>query len=107
VEDGLRTAGVAKSTYYDWLTDPAFRAEYNRQESVLIDTALTSLKSLVVRAVNTLEELLDKGPAAVRLRAAVTVLERAVPVLTMERALTRLELFEEVIGELKKTGEVA
>lgn len=106
VEAGLRSIQVAKSTYYGWLGDPTFKAEFDRQEREIAEAAMLSLKNLVRPAVNTLKELLEKGADPVRLRAAVTVLERSESVLTMERVLMHLEKIEEDVHELQKQKKI-
>ena len=103
VEEGLRSIRVPKSTFYTWLADPTFKAEFDRQEREIAEEAMVSLKGLVRPAVNAIKQLLEKGADSVRLRAAITVLERSEAVLAMDKVLRRLDKVEEEMHELWET----
>lgn len=69
--------GVERSTAWRWRTaDLVFRRELRRTNAVATKAAAARLEGLVDRALDVLRSVLDDpdAPAAVRLRAAETVL---------------------------------
>lgn len=72
-------AGVNESTLRRWLTDDAeFKSTYDAARRATYEAGISRVAPLMVRAVETLEELLDaKKHPAVRLGAARTLAELA------------------------------
>jgi hypothetical protein len=71
-------AGVSRPTVYAWIdTVPAFTAELNRARAEQHESIRGELRDLATAAVRTLRELVESPatPPAVRLRAALAVLE--------------------------------
>jgi hypothetical protein len=78
VTHATREAGVDRTTFYLWRrSDPAFEAELNRAKREQVEAIRAQLHPLVDTAVSTVREVLTGHdvPAAVRLKAAVTVLQ--------------------------------
>ena len=72
------TAGVSRPTVYAWIDKvPAFVAELNRERAEQHEAIRGELRGLATAAVRTLRELVESPatPPAVRLRAALAVLE--------------------------------
>jgi hypothetical protein len=71
-------AGVSRPTVYAWMDSvPAFVAELNRWQAEQHEAIRAELRNLATAAVRTLHELVESPaiPPAVRLRAALAVLE--------------------------------
>jgi hypothetical protein len=101
VEEGLRTAKVAKATYYSWLRDPTFAAEQRQQATALAETALHALTGLVESAIGVIRSTLVQGTEAMKLRAALAVFDRIARLLEMDRIQARLQKLEDEDDELK------
>jgi hypothetical protein len=101
VEEGLRTAKVAKATYYSWLRDPTFAAEQRQQATALAETALHALTGLVESAIGVIRSTLEQGTEAMKLRAALAVFDRITRLLEMDRIAARLQKLEDQDDELK------
>jgi uncharacterized protein (UPF0147 family) len=74
-----QSAGVHRSTVYEWLrNDPGFAAALRQSRREYVQTLRDQMKELSAIALSTLRSLLEdpNTPAAVRLRAALAVLER-------------------------------
>ena len=72
-------AGVSRPTVYAWFDAvPAFSAELNRARAEQHEAIRGELRGLATAAVRTLRELVESPavPPAVRLRAALAVLEK-------------------------------
>jgi hypothetical protein len=95
VQEGCRLAGISEPTYYAWLKVPAFKAEVERQRELVIAEGLSKLKSLVSRAVEKFETLLDdEGNKPLQFRVADRILEhffRFREIETIEGRLAQLE----------------
>ncbi|MEO5358748.1 MAG: hypothetical protein H7844_15825, partial [Nitrospirae bacterium YQR-1] len=45
ITEGVEKAGIAKPTFYAWLKNPEFKAEYERQQDDVLVTGLSELKT--------------------------------------------------------------
>jgi AcrR family transcriptional regulator len=72
IEDVATACGLTERTIYNYLADPAFKAELNQRRGVVIDQATARLASLTVKALDSLESVLDdpEQPGAANLRLA-------------------------------------
>jgi len=67
--------GVSRRTLYRRLEHPEFRTRVRNLRSEMVDQAAGYLSRVAVKAVRTMEELLDSGSDNVRLSAAKSILE--------------------------------
>ena len=74
VEKAAVVAGVTRGTLHRWMNDPAFRDELTRRRNEIVDTALDTFKSYVLKAVSTLGGLLDSDDEKVRRAASKDIL---------------------------------
>ena len=97
VESAAVIAGVSRESLYRWLrTDPLFRAELHAAEAEALAESTRRLVNLSGQALDTITEVMtdETAPAAVRLRAADTVLARLLQLrelVTLEGRITALE----------------
>jgi hypothetical protein len=89
-------SGVNEKTLRRWLSEDApFKAEYSNARRVTFEAGMSRVQALVVRAVDTLDELLGaKKYPAVRLGAARTVVELGLHQHDSETILRKLEELE-------------
>ncbi len=66
--------GISVSQIYEWLKDPEFKSELERQRNALFDSAIDSLKAHSVRAAEVLAELLESENEVIRRGAANDIL---------------------------------
>jgi len=98
-------SGVSEKTLRRWVAaDEAFKADYAQARQAAFQAGVSRVQALTVRAVETLEELLEetKHPN-VRLGAARTVAELAIhqhDADTILRKLDEIETFQRQQGKL-------
>ena len=99
ITDGCRAARISRETFYAWLQEPAFKAEYERQGRALIDEAFQGLKGLTGEAVETLRKLLTSRQDGVKLRAAQLVIESTLKRIEIEDLKERIDALERRIAD--------
>jgi len=92
VAGAARQAGVARSSVYVWLENPAFRAEVSRVRDLLFTEALDMVNGAMAKAVSKLVEQLDHGSSTIRLKAAQAICQLGMEI--RERAETEAKLAE-------------
>ncbi|MBI3210171.1 MAG: SEC-C domain-containing protein [Candidatus Solibacter usitatus] len=76
VTAAAQTAGVHRSTIYEWQTESAFTAALDQARRVRSDLLIDNIAGLTVIALDALRSCLaEAAPPAVRLKAALQVLE--------------------------------
>ncbi len=71
-------AGINRTTFYNWIKDPAFKAEYEHCRSLALTIAKAEISALSLDAADLLHECLKPGyHPAVRVHAAGTILRNA------------------------------
>lgn len=87
-------AGIGLSTLTRWLQDPAFAAAVREARRRTLEQALGTLSAATAEAVETLRACLGAEGEAVRVRAAVAILEHALrggEVSDLEERIAALE----------------
>ena len=82
VEEAAETAGCHPASIRRWMKDGGFSA---------------ALQGSATRAAHTLEDELDSDSSGVRVRAAISILERAIKGTELYDVIERLEALEEVL----------
>jgi hypothetical protein len=95
---GVQKAGISKTTFYEWIKTPEFKAEFVRQRKDLIDLALHELKAATSEAVAVLRGLLNSKQENIRLRTALGMLDHI-------SKFIQLEELEQRIIELEKAAK--
>ena len=73
-----KKAGVHRSTFYAWIEDPVFKAEYDHCRTLALTIAKAELTALTLDAADLLHECLREGyHPNVRLHAATAILKNA------------------------------
>ena len=99
VEDACRTARVTKQAVYNWLKDPLFKKELEKQKEELIRAALHRLNAYLDRAIITYVNLLASESEAVRMRTAEGIIDRILKFREQEGIIERVERLEKLIQE--------
>lgn len=99
VEDAARKTGVAKGTLYGWMKEEEFNLAVSTARKKLLDKAMNKLTNVTMKAVNTLEKLLDAKSEAVRRAAANDILAHALKHRELSEIEDRLESVEKIVLE--------
>lgn len=92
--DACRKGRVSRDTLYEWLRQPPFRAELDRQRTELADQGLALLSQSVVKAVETLAGLLDNGDGRLQRLAAKDILDQHAKFRELDELTRRIETIE-------------
>lgn len=102
VQSAAIQAGVSERTLHRWINeDERFRAALRAAEAQAIDDAVRRLVGAANSALNVLMVLMldQKTPAAVRLRAAISVLEQLVKLRELNNLEQRIAKLEEFYAD--------
>lgn len=94
IKDAAAEAGAGERTVHTWLEDQAYRAHVSALRGRLLDEAVGRLAGCASEAVATLAELLGEDQPAVRLRAALGILDQLIRVrqhAELDERITNLE----------------
>ncbi len=94
VEGGV-SSDEQRDSLYEWLKDPAFKAELERQREELVAQDFALLSQSVAKAVETLVGLLDAGDGRLRRLAAKDVLDQHAKFRELDELTRRIEAVEE------------
>lgn len=94
ITEGLRKAGVSRTSFYLWLRDPAFKAELELQRRAITKEAFDNLRAGVSEAVDVLRALLKSNEEGIRLRSAQTIIENTLKSIEIESLEDRITLLE-------------
>lgn len=90
-----RKGQISRDTLYEWLKEPAFKAELDRQRAELVAQGLALLSQSVVKAVETLAGLLDAGDDRLKRLAAKDILDQQAKYQELDELTRRMEAIEE------------
>ena len=104
IEEGCRAAGIAKQTWYRWMSDEAMKVAVSRCREEVISDALERLKTAVAFAVEGLTGLVEAEEKNIRLRACSEVLDYFMKARELEDMERRLCALERAVLREEKTG---
>jgi len=93
--DACQKGRVSRQTLYEWLRQPAFKAELERQRDELVAQGFALLSQSVSKAVETLVGLLDTGDGRLKRLAARDVLDQHVKFREFDDLTRRIEAIED------------
>lgn len=96
ISEGVKKARISKTTFYQWLKNPIFKAEFSKQRFEVIDLALHELKASTGEAAMVLRGLLKSKNESIQLRASLGILEHVGKFLEIEYIEPRLSALEKV-----------
>jgi hypothetical protein len=100
IASAAKAVGVSERTIRNWLKDPEFAAAYRRARQQVVEVTIGRIQQLTAPAAHTMEELLEEGSPAERLRVASMVMTYALKGLETADTQARLEEMERRIAEL-------
>jgi hypothetical protein len=86
---------VSRDTLYEWLRQPQFRAELEKQRDELVAQGFALLSQSVTKAVETLVGLLDAGDGRLKRLAARDILDQHGKFRELNDLTQRIEAIEE------------
>lgn len=99
VSAGCERAGIDRSTWYQWLAEPAFKAELEHQRDALAAEAFSCLSHGLQDAVETLTGLLGDSDKRLRRLAAKDVVSLFIQCKQTADLESRIEAIEQNMGE--------
>jgi hypothetical protein len=102
IEEGVKKAGISKTTFYKWQKSHEFKEEFMRHRREIVDFALHELKISTVDAVRVLKRLLKAKSEWIRLRTALGILDYVSKFIEQEDISRRLEELEIEFEKEKK-----
>ena len=103
IEEAARAVGHSPNTLRRWLKQPEFDAAYREAKREMFSQSLARLQNASPAAVSTIIKLtLDAStPAATKLRAAESILDRAAKAMETEDIPARLTAVEQAVEATK------
>ncbi len=98
---------AGERTVYDWLDKPEFCSYVARVRGDIFERSVGRLARSAARATAALDKLLADPSPAIRLRAAVAVLDSAVKLRTHVELDARIAFLEQVAADQKHEGETS
>jgi len=99
IEDAARQTGISKNTLYAWMKQEDFEKAVFEARKKLFDKAMHKLMNVSMKAVITLEKLLDAESEAVRRAAANDVLGHILKYQEISEIEDRLDKVENIVSE--------
>jgi len=99
VEGAAREAGISKNTIYTWMQQEEFSKAVSLARKRLLDKAMNKLMNTSMKAVITLEKLLDADSESVRRAAANDVLGHVLKYQELREIEERLDTVEKIVME--------
>jgi len=96
IVEGVKSARISRTTFYEWLKDPNFKGELERQQREIVSMALRDLKLCTSEAVAVIRKLLKAENERVRLNAAMSIIDNVSKFMEYEEIERRLEVLEGV-----------
>jgi hypothetical protein len=103
IQAASKAAGVARSTAYLWLSEPAFKDELARQRDAVLSLALDSVKTHATRAVTELARLLDAQDDRLRRLICNDILGRALKIRELDDLERRIVALEKAAKDKERS----
>jgi hypothetical protein len=94
IVEGLEKAKLSRKTFYQWLEQPEFKAELDRQRDEAAKTAFETLTQSLTKAVENLVKLLDHADDRLKRLACKDVIEYIIRHKEFEDLEKRIEAIE-------------
>ena len=99
--EGCEKAGINKTTFYNWLKEPNFKAELDRQRDEIASEAFGVLSQSLTQAVEVLAGLLDNKDDRLKRLAAKDIIDFIIRHREIEDLDERLKEIEKRLAEKK------
>lgn len=95
MEAAAQAASVNATTIYRWLDDPIFKAAHDTGRRQLAELAMSKLQGLADQAVDAIAGLMRDGTPAIKLRAALAILDNNTKWFELQDIVKRIEALEQ------------
>ena len=99
-EEAARKAQISSKQIYEWLKDPEFKSELEKQRNQVVETAMNLLKMNTTRAAESLGELLSSPNELVKRGAANDILNHVAKFRELQELVDRVAMLEEKTKEM-------
>ncbi len=97
--EGAKKAGVNPKTYYEWLKQPEFKAELDRQRNKITEEAFRTLEHSLTKAIGTLTSLLDTNDSRLKRLVCNDIIDHILQRKEIEDLDKRLIAIEQRLAE--------
>jgi phage terminase small subunit len=97
--EGCEKAKINKTTFYKWLKEPDFKAEFDRQRNEITDEAFAILSQNLTKAVETLTGLMDTQDNRLKRLVCNDIIEHILQHREIEEINNRLTAIEQRLAE--------
>lgn len=91
--------GISENQLYEWLRDPEFKSELEKQRNQVTEAAINILKMNTTKAAEALSELLSSSNELVKRGVANDILNHVVKFREMQEFENRIAVLEETTRE--------
>jgi hypothetical protein len=98
-ENACRAANISTTTFYNWMRNPVFSEELDRQRNLLISDAMTKLRGGIGAAVDKLLALVHSESEEIARKSATSIIEMVLKLRESEEVEQRLESIEKIVLE--------
>lgn len=97
--EGIENAGICRKTFYQWLKQPGFKAELDRQRKEIAEDAFRILESGLTKAVKTLIDLMNTDDNRLKRLVCNDIIEHILQHKDNEDLEKRLIVIEQRLAE--------
>lgn len=98
-EEGCKKARVSKTTFYTWMQDEVFSAEFHRQRNEIVEVAFGMIAQNIEKAVTTIVGLLDSKDERIQRLTARDLIDFIIRHKENEDLDKRLTQVEKLLAE--------
>ena len=94
IDDACKKAKVSVSTYWRWMKEPAFLAEYRKARDGILENTVAQIQSLTSEAIETLRRNMNCKVPSVEIRCATIILDQSfkgVEIMSLQNRVEELE----------------
>ena len=99
--EAIEKAKMSRKTFYEWLKQPEFKAELDRQRNEITAEAFGILSQSLTKAVENLVKLLDHADDRLKRLACKDVTEHILEHKTIEDLSKRIDAVEQKLSKTK------
>lgn len=97
--EAIEKAKVSRKTFYEWLKQPEFKAELDRQRGEIAEEAFRILENSLTKAVNALTGLLDTNDSRLKRLVCNDIIDHILQRKVIEDLDKRLTAIEQRLAE--------
>jgi len=101
IVEGLGKAKLSRKTFYEWLKQPEFKAELDRQRNEITAEAFGILSQSLTKAVENLVKLLDHADDRLKRLACKDVIEYILEHKAIDDLSKRIDAVEQKLSKTK------